>query len=424
MALNWWNRLQIASGSITGPMCSDGTHIYFEIRTSALVHTLYKFSIASKTVVASVVMPGAYNWHGPIATNGTYVITGAETAAFSGGLRAFLCSDLSSVGVVSANSGIAMPNGEMGSEGCFDGTYFWVGGWSGAPNQLNRITPGTWTLAQFGNNANHTSSVNHILPIGSDLMLFGYGINGVKRVAKNGSVVWSNVTAGAVVTNAAYDPIRDEIWLNNANCEAAILRGSDGAWLDRLGNVVATFTLSKIVTGQDADSFFTNGAGVGIIGDSVVLAGGAANPGPASCRVTAPPRYSAGYWSSLGTYPGTPRAGAYFLAVGNTLYSSPSASGVTGWAGIAWLDHSDYLMPITPNLTAVAPGAGPRISLTFDNPVGITGPTLGPASSGLGVTGATQIDATHIDLATDYPPVHPLGEATEVAPPADNVRHW
>ena len=77
-----------------------------------------------------------------------------------------------------------------------------------------------------------------------------------------------------------------------------------------------------------------------------------------------------------------------------------------------------------PNLTDVSPGVGPHISLTFDNPVGMVGPTIGPASSGLGVTGATQIDATHIDLATDYPPVHPLGEATEVAPPADNVRHW
>jgi hypothetical protein len=66
--------------------------------------------------------------------------------------------------------------------------------------------------------------------------------------------------------------------------------------------------------------------------------------------------------------------------------------------------------PVT--LTDVSPGTGPRLSLTFDNPIGITGPTLGPASSGVAATGATQVDETHIDLDLAIAPTEVLtGEA-------------
>jgi hypothetical protein len=78
------------------------------------------------------------------------------------------------------------------------------------------------------------------------------------------------------------------------------------------------------------------------------------------------------------------------------------------------------------NLVDVSPGTGPHLSLTFDGPVGITGPTIGAAADGLGVTGATQISATQIDLACAIRPDHPDGDAetATLAPPigeADNL---
>jgi hypothetical protein len=81
---------------------------------------------------------------------------------------------------------------------------------------------------------------------------------------------------------------------------------------------------------------------------------------------------------------------------------------------------------VAPNLTDVSPGAGPHISLTFDNPVGIVGPTIGAASDGLGVTGVTAISTTQIDLACAIRPDHPDGDAetATLAPPigeADNL---
>jgi hypothetical protein len=81
---------------------------------------------------------------------------------------------------------------------------------------------------------------------------------------------------------------------------------------------------------------------------------------------------------------------------------------------------------ITPNLTVVNPGTGPHISLTFDADVGITGPTIGAASSGLGVTGVTAISTTQIDLACAIRPDHPDGSASSstLVPPigeADNL---
>jgi len=73
------------------------------------------------------------------------------------------------------------------------------------------------------------------------------------------------------------------------------------------------------------------------------------------------------------------------------------------------------LKAVLPNLTDVSPGGGPHISLTFDNPVGITGPTFGPAVEGILVTGASQISSTQIDLAltaASQPPAAPIGSAT------------
>jgi hypothetical protein len=407
MAYGIPGQLGILGGSLTGPICTDGTYLYFEIREGVPgPHHLYKFSPITKTVVASVVTPETNNCSGGIATDGTSILL-----ANGDGIRRYLCSDLSNQGMVVVNNLVGMVNAEAGGEAFFDGTYFWFGGYS-QPNQINRITPGTWALAQFGNTANHGAGVGHICAIGNDLLLFGYNQNGAIRVTKAGAVVWSNLTANASTDGAAYDSVRGEVWLANGVNETVVLRGSDGAWIDRHGAVVATEALARIGTGTDGDSLMSSTSGVGIAGDSVIIGGQPTNPGATQRRGTAPPRYSGGYWWSAGSaYPAIPRPLKYFCVLGTTVYASPSANAAWGWAGIVWMDVS----AVVPSLTDVSPGAGPHISLTFDNPVGVVGPTLGPAAAGISVTSVAQLDSTHIDLnlvAAGQSPAAPIGAAT------------
>jgi hypothetical protein len=89
-----------------------------------------------------------------------------------------------------------------------------------------------------------------------------------------------------------------------------------------------------------------------------------------------------------------------------------------------WTDVSDAVA--APSILAVYPTTGPGIRLTFDNPVGIIGPTIGGPVDGLGVTGVLQIDTTHIQLECAIRPDHPDGDAetATLAPPigeADNL---
>jgi hypothetical protein len=72
--------------------------------------------------------------------------------------------------------------------------------------------------------------------------------------------------------------------------------------------------------------------------------------------------------------------------------------------------------PAIPSLTQVNPRAGKGLGLVFDNPVGITGPTLGSPVDGIGLPpgGVTQSDTTHIDIDIDIPPTHPLGTAEDI----------
>jgi hypothetical protein len=76
----------------------------------------------------------------------------------------------------------------------------------------------------------------------------------------------------------------------------------------------------------------------------------------------------------------------------------------------------------TPSLITVDPRAGRIIRLGFDNPVGVIGPTIGPAVEGVDVTSVAAIDDTTIDLhllTASQPPAAPIGAATnELGPEA------
>jgi hypothetical protein len=90
----------------------------------------------------------------------------------------------------------------------------------------------------------------------------------------------------------------------------------------------------------------------------------------------------------------------------NTFIDLPTLSSITFPTGVP---SPAYGPP--PSLINVSPGTGPRLSLTFDGPVGIIGPTIAGPMDGLGVTGATQILPAQIDLACVIRPDHPDGDA-------------
>ena len=84
------------------------------------------------------------------------------------------------------------------------------------------------------------------------------------------------------------------------------------------------------------------------------------------------------------------------------------------WDDLAGLTQTNFSGPgpfAAPNLITVTPMTGPVLRLEFDNPVGITGPTITGPVDGLGVTGATQISTVLIDLACAIRPDHPDGDA-------------
>lgn len=400
MTIGVWNQYYIASSAITGPMCSDGSYIYFEIRTNAAAHTLYKFSIASKTVVASVSVPGNGNFHGPICTNGTHVLI-----ATSNGPRAFLCSDLTDLGVVIANTNIGYINGEMGGAGYYDGTYFWFGG-MGQPNQINRITPGSWALSTYGTTANHTLSISRISGIENDLLISGYTmLYGCKRVTKTGTVVWDDALHPGYVNGQCYDPATGLVWLTDASCEHVTVRGSDGLMINRLGSQVATWALAK-VNATEGDSLISAGYGIIICGDTMVSGSSVLSPGSVQRRGTGSPRYNSGVSSSSGTYAPHARPLASFCKVGATVYGAPNGNNAFGWAGIVWMDFTKA----DANLTNVTPRDAAKLRLTFDAAVGMTGPTLGPTVGPVGVSAATQVDSTNIDVSLDiHKPVTGIG---------------
>ena len=145
-----------------------------------------------------------------------------------------------------------------------------------------------------------------------------------------------------------------------------------------------------------------SGLGIIAVGDQIWVGGfGATVLGYSMQRRNANTGDATGLWlKSL------PHGVSDFKLVGTTLYASLGSPQYWAPAGLMWTEIEGAV----PKLTDVSPGVGPHISLTFDNPVGITGPTLGPKVGPVTVNGATQVDSTHIDLSLDiHKPVTGIG---------------
>jgi len=392
MSILVWDSRVVAGSSITGQVCTDGTYVYFENRTSGMVHTLYKYDIATMTqqlAVPVVDANGGQNWNGTCLTDGTHVIL-----TTSEGIRAYRCSDLGDLGVVWAFANWLGPNGFFAAHGFYDGTYFWVPGY-GSPNgrQINRVTPGTWAVTSIGNTSLHGTSINYLDGCGADLIIQSYNLTTVKRINKNGTVVWTSGNFPGSVNAVSYDPIRDEVWCADNTCECVVLRGSDGAFIDRTGAVVADYASAVIVTGN-GDSYASSSVGIGVIGDMVYV--GPGNNAGIQRRSIYPPRMNAGYFPNQGPYPAIARVPWNFIAAGAKVVGSMGANGFWSLGGI---EFADYTLA-APNLVSVNPN-GDGIDVTADSPINVGTPTLGAPTTKLAVTGASQITGNSIHVVVD-----------------------
>jgi hypothetical protein len=114
--------------------------------------------------------------------------------------------------------------------------------------------------------------------------------------------------------------------------------------------------------------------------------------------------------------------------------TSSSAAGSDNFCTFAYQDETKWVggvsvggmdAPTTVNLVSVTPKATQILELGFDARVGITGPTIGAATDGVGVTGVTQVSTTVVDLNLAIRPDHPVGQAdtSTLVPPLGSAEN-
>jgi hypothetical protein len=339
---------------------------------------------------------------------------------------AYLKSDLT-VGATLADATINTAQGLISI--CTDGTHFWAGNvgvqvggvigggyWSGG---TKAVFAGGYAFIPSADARIHRVSsagayAQLAIPNSTRIAFDGTNIwvatngSGLIKAALDGTILATYIGAGAIIGEV--ECAGTDVWVYYST-KLTRIRGSDGAWLDANGNVSATEVTYSIGDTGSVQAMCWDGE------DMWLTAGSSASTANRVSRMR----------GSNGVHVETlaPLYGACSGAIraGNNLWFVTGPSQYT--PATAWR-YTAFLTPVTPALTAVDPGVGPHLSLTFDNPVGITGPTIGGPSDGLGVTGVTQISTTQIDLACAIRPDHPTGQADThtLAPPigeADNL---
>jgi hypothetical protein len=335
----------------------------------------------------------------------------------------------------------------FGSNICTDGTYFWigtssldygiyqfrcsdgvyVGAWGGAWVMdgvksiyaagyafIPSLTNGSISKLNAGGNYSSSgrvfSGANRIDFDGTDLWVSSVS-NGLKKITTSFGLL---ATYFAGETVQCVEVAGANLWVSHgAANKLTRIRISDGAWIAADGSVSATevayspgdCTYIQSMHWDGTDLWLSPSSSASSVYRLTRLRGTDGVP----IEVIDTPSWRSGE----------------LLRIGNYLWMIPRDAAYN--PSLPWRYEILATGPAAPvNLTAVAPGVGPHLSLTFDNPVGITGPTIGPASSGLGVTGVTSISTTQIDLACAIRPDHPDGQADThtLAPPigeADNL---
>ena len=411
----------------------DGTYIWFVTRKSTSDEVrLWRFRVSDKALVKpdgtvgdatdAFVALEVWSAYHCVVSDGTYVTVNEHNAASS--IEIFSAADMSRLGAIAIGNTSAT---EMGF--AYNG-YHYHPGWNSTNGRacIWEINPATGAFTRVYTSADPATSTGvYLIRQGNfayltDTSNNGFGVEKIDMTTW--TRVWLSVSPGVPrISVGSYDATREELWFCANDAEVVRIRDSDGAYLDRSGNAT-TYASAKIVA---ADGGINVGIGVLADGDVVYTGGGATEQfmvRRSTSIVTS--------WATNYAAPVLSKTAAYLFNVtplfkiDNTVYCMTSCRASLTWGsvGVAWFDVNDAAA--VPNLTAVTPGTGPRISLTFDNPVTATAPTIGGASSGLGVTGVTEISATQIDLACAIRPDAPVGEAdtTTLTPPvgeADNL---
>jgi hypothetical protein len=270
-----------------------------------------------------------------------------------------------------------------GTKAVFGGGYAFIPSISGPSHRVS--SAGAWTALSALTGSRFAYD-------GTNLWLAT--TSGLKKATLGGSVL-ATYLPGVSITEVECGGAN--VWVAYSGTLTRI-RGSDGAWIDANGNVSATQVTYSVGDTLGVQAMCWDGEDLWLTASSSVSGRVSRLRGSNGVHVeTLAPLY--------GACGSVVRGGDNMWFVTGPSQYSPA---------VAWR-YQAFLTQVLPKLTAVDPGVGPHISLTFDNPVGITGPTIGPASSGIQVDSVTQIDTTHIDLnltVAGSAPAAPIGSAT------------
>lgn len=421
MAILNWSYKVCLGGVTTHQPSYDGTYIWFATRDAGGNRRLYRMRPSDKALIKpdgtvgdetnSYVTLPVWAAYCPVASNGTYVFVANTTNANYFGV--YNCSDMSLVGHYS--SVVGSGTGRLGDTQTLycDGTDVYAGGSNASSGRkaLFKWTSGATALTLVWTHASQSGSFSHASSDGTDIWLSGYDTVGPMKVSKAGTLLASAATTtGNVLTGGVYDAGLDSMFFGGSLIEYIQVRNSDGAYLTRAQGV-DTFANAKVLNGGGDSAIPGPSEAIAVAGGNLYVGGTLNRTQRREIKSGMPGQ---GYWHQ--STAALPNALGPGVVVGKTLFAALGfVAAAAGNGGLAWTDFD----AAGANLTSVDPGTGPHISLTFDTDVGLTGPTIGPASSGLGVTGVTAISATQIDLACALRPDAPVGEAdaTVLTPP-------
>ena len=424
----------------------DGTYIWLVTRTAyGGVKRLWRFRPSDKKLIKpngtigdysnAYVTLAAWGQYSAVVSNGTYVVVSEHNDANS--LHVYNCSDMSSYGRI-ASSSLLTSGMEQGAVSPYNGlVYLPSYNDTTVMAAIFAVNMAALTFTRVYTSTYGASSATNVVCYGQYAYLTCNATSGftVEKVdLATNTMVWRCAYPGLsrYLAHVKLDTTRDELWgCSPTQFEALRIRNSDGAYLDRNGNV--SIWGSSIITGS-TDSPMT-GAGGLLTSGGYLYAGSAGAQRFVNIRNVSPATDpNTGFGTSA-----ISRSPNYLFnlspdhLIGTTVYFIINGRFSADWGntGIAWYDVAG----LVPNLTDVSPGLTPQhISLTFDNAVGITGPTLGPKSGNLQVTSATALDSTHIDLGVSIDPCPPTdvlsGTARDtncgvVAPPTPcPVNRW
>lgn len=405
-------------GSLSG-FSYDGTYIWMLARSPIRNPRLFRFDPELKSFVRPNGSLGDYTnsyvevntgqslLSGPPLSNGTNLCIVGMPAAPPNAVHIYDCATMSFVrGVADLYNSSISSNCRSGFE---YGGLFYYPGWNGVP-VLWAVSPSGTASVAYNSTIPAGVALGWARRRGNTVLLGGFGYQWVERVSlPSWTLQWvTDLGTGIQALDADYDAIRDEVWVSVGSGECVVLRGSDGALVNRLGTPT-TYAGALIGPGGGADSIIDNGNGILVDGNTVWTGGGNNTTGWRMTRrlsdvATSPGtllslgRRSIAHWTFLPNHP-VPQ-----IVVGKTAYFAIGGPiGNYSWtsAYVGWMDSS----LVTPNLTRVTPNSGGLgIALEFSDAVTASPPpTLDPAVNGLEVLSASTPDSTHIQLDIAIP---------------------